>query len=74
MAGCAWRALKLYFDTYFDGGDVTPGAAGFRQTSEELLNRSHHPQLLRHGLARQFALRPASGPVRGLGAAVALML
>jgi hypothetical protein len=32
LAGCAWRALKLYIDSYFDGADATPGAAGFVQT------------------------------------------
>ena len=39
LAGCAWRALKLYFDSYFDGADVTPGAAGFLQTSREKRDR-----------------------------------
>jgi hypothetical protein len=26
LANCAWRALKLYFDTYFEGRDLIPGA------------------------------------------------
>ncbi len=33
LAGCSWRALTIYFATYFDGADVTPGAAAFLQTS-----------------------------------------
>ena len=46
LAGCAWRALKLYFDGTFDGADVTPGAAGFLQTSGELLNFHPHVHVL----------------------------
>ncbi|MEE8278962.1 MAG: transposase, partial [Thermoanaerobaculia bacterium] len=46
LAGCAWRALKLYFDSYFDGDEVTPGAVGFLQTSGELLNFHPHVHLL----------------------------
>ncbi|MFQ5528329.1 MAG: transposase zinc-binding domain-containing protein, partial [Thermoanaerobaculia bacterium] len=33
LAGCAWRALKLYFDCYFEGTDVTPGAVGLGRGS-----------------------------------------
>lgn len=43
LAACAWRALKLYFEAYFDGADVTAGAVGFLQTAGELLN--FHPHL-----------------------------
>ena len=46
LAGCAWRALKLYFDAYFDGGDVNPGAVGFVQTAGELLNFHPHVHVL----------------------------
>ncbi len=46
LAGCAWRSLKLYFATYFDGAGVTPGAAGFLQTSGELLNFHPHVHVL----------------------------
>jgi len=46
LAGCAWRALKLTFDGTFDGADVTPGAAGFLQTSGELLNFHPHVHVL----------------------------
>ena len=43
LAGCAWRALKLYFEAYFDGAAVTPGAVGFVQTAGELLNIARVP-------------------------------
>jgi len=46
LAGCAWRALKLYFAAYFDGADVSAGAAGFLQTSGELLNFHPHVHVL----------------------------
>ncbi|MCH7665638.1 MAG: transposase zinc-binding domain-containing protein, partial [Acidobacteria bacterium] len=46
LAGCAWRALKIYFATYFDGAGATPGAAGFLQTSGELLNFHPHVHVL----------------------------
>ena len=35
LAGCALRALKLYFDGTFDGADVISGAAGFLQPSPD---------------------------------------
>jgi hypothetical protein len=46
LAGSAWRALKLYFDSYFNGADVTPGAVGFVQTAGELLNFHPHVHVL----------------------------
>jgi len=46
LAGCASRALKLYFTVYFDGADVTPGAVGFVQTAGELLNFHPHIHVL----------------------------
>ena len=46
LAGCAWRALNLYFTAYFDGADVIPGAVGFVQTSGELLNFHPHVHVL----------------------------
>lgn len=46
LAGCAWRALKVYFAAYFDGADVSPGAAGFLQTSGELLNQSKGKKIM----------------------------
>ena len=46
LAGCARRALKLYFGAYFDGADVTPGAVGFVQTAGELLNSHPHVHVL----------------------------
>ena len=60
LANCAWRALKLYFDTYFEGGDLIPGAVGFLQTSGELLNFHPHIYLLvtDGGFMRDGAFRP----------------
>jgi hypothetical protein len=46
LAGCAWRALKLYFAAYFDDADATPGAVGFVQTAGELLNFHPHVHVL----------------------------
>ncbi len=46
MAGCARRTLKVYFDPYFDGPDGSLGAAGFLQTSGELLNFHPHVHVL----------------------------
>jgi hypothetical protein len=46
LAGCAWRALKLYFSGYFDGTGVKPGAVGFVQTAGELLNFHPHVHVL----------------------------
>jgi hypothetical protein len=46
LAGCTWRALKLYFTIYFDGADLTPGAVGFVQTAGELLNCHSHVHVL----------------------------
>jgi hypothetical protein len=46
LAACAWRALKLYFEAYFDGAGVTPGAVGFVQTAGELLNFHPHVHVL----------------------------
>jgi hypothetical protein len=54
LAGCAWRALKLYFEAYFDGARVTPGAVGFVQTAGELLN--FHPHV--HVLVTDGGFRP----------------
>ncbi|MGB5162187.1 MAG: transposase [Thermoanaerobaculia bacterium] len=54
LAGCAWRALKLYFEAYFDGTRVTPGAVGFVQTAGELLN--FHPHV--HVLVTDGGFRP----------------
>ena len=46
LAACAWRALKLYFEAYFAGAGVTPGAVGFVQTAGELLNFHPHVHVL----------------------------
>ena len=54
LAGCAWRALKLYFGAYFDGAPVIPGAVGFVQTAGELLN--FHPHI--HVLVTDGGFRP----------------
>jgi hypothetical protein len=43
LAACAWRALELYFEAYFAGAGVTPGAVGIVQTAGELL--SFHPHV-----------------------------
>ena len=37
LTACAWRAVRLYYDAYFDGDEVTPGGIGFVQTHGELL-------------------------------------
>jgi len=54
LAKCSWRALRLYFEAYFDGADVTPGAVGFVQTAGELLN--FHPHI--HVLVTDGGFRP----------------
>ena len=38
LAGCAWRALRLYFQVYFDRDDIIPGAIGFIATTGKMLN------------------------------------
>ena len=44
LAGCAWRALRLYFQIYFDRDDIVAGAIGFIATAGELLNFNFHIQ------------------------------
>jgi len=46
LAGCAWRALRLWVLAYFDDDTAMPGAVGFIQTSGELLNFHPHIHLL----------------------------
>jgi hypothetical protein len=43
LAGCAWRALRLYFQIYFDRDDIVAGAIGFIATAGEMLN--FHPHI-----------------------------
>ena len=45
-AGCACKALRLYFTASFDGAAVSPGAVGFVQTAGELLNFHPHVHVL----------------------------
>ncbi len=42
LAGCTWRALRLYFQIYFDRDDIVAGAIGFIATAGELLNLLPH--------------------------------
>ena len=42
LAGCAWRALRLYSHVYFDRNDIVPGAIGFIATAGEMLNLLPH--------------------------------
>ncbi|MGD8329802.1 MAG: transposase [Acidobacteriota bacterium] len=46
LAGCAWRALRLWVLAYFEDEAVVPGAVGFIQTVGELLNWHPHVHLL----------------------------
>ncbi len=46
LAGCAWRATRLYLLAAFDSDDIKPGAVGFIQTSGELLRFHPHIHLL----------------------------
>ena len=46
LAGCAWRALRLWVLACFDDHTAVPGAVGFIQTSGELLNFHPHVHLL----------------------------
>ncbi len=46
LAGCAWRALRLWVLACFDDETAVPGAVGFIQTSGELLNFHPHIHLL----------------------------
>jgi hypothetical protein len=43
LAGCAWRAIRLYLLAAFDSEDIQPGAVGFIQTAGELLR--YHPHI-----------------------------
>ena len=43
LAGCAWRAIRLYFQVYFERDDIVAGAIGFIATAGEMLN--FHPHL-----------------------------
>ena len=42
LAGCAFRALRLYFQVYFDRDDIVAGAIGFIATAGEMLNLLPH--------------------------------
>ncbi len=42
LAGCTWRALRLYFQIYFDRDDIVAGAIGFIATAGEKLNLLPH--------------------------------
>ena len=46
LAGCAWRALRLWVLACLDDETAVPGAVGFIQTSGELLNFHPHIHLL----------------------------
>ena len=46
LAGCAWRALRLYSHVYFDRNDIVPGAIGFIATAGEMLNWNPHIHIL----------------------------
>ncbi len=46
LAGCAWRALRLWVLACLDDEAAVPGAVGFIQTSGELLNFHPHIHLL----------------------------
>jgi hypothetical protein len=46
LAGCAWRALRLWVLAYFQDETAAPGAVGFIQTAGELLNWHPHVHLL----------------------------
>ena len=46
LAGCAWRALRLYLQVYFDRDDIVPGAIGFIATAGEWLNWHPHLHIL----------------------------
>jgi hypothetical protein len=46
LAGCAWRALRLWVLAYYENQAVVPGAVGFIQTAGELLNFHPHVHLL----------------------------
>ncbi len=46
LAGCAWRALRLWVLAYFEDDSAVPGAVGFIQTAGELLNFHPHVHLL----------------------------
>ncbi len=46
LAGCAWRALRLWVLACFDDDTAVPGAVGFIQTAGELLNFHPHIHLL----------------------------
>ncbi|MGD8818205.1 MAG: transposase [Acidobacteriota bacterium] len=46
LAGCAWRALRLWVLAYFEDDAAVPGAVGFIQTAGELLNWHPHVHLL----------------------------
>jgi hypothetical protein len=46
LAGCAWRALRLWVLAYFEDETAVPGAVGFIQTGGELLNWHPHVHLL----------------------------
>nr|NIW37707.1 hypothetical protein [Gemmatimonadota bacterium] len=46
LAGCAWRALRLWILATFGDDTAMPGAIGFIQTAGELLNFHPHMHLL----------------------------
>jgi len=46
LAGCAWRALRLWVLACFDDEAAASGAVGFIQTAGELLNFHPHIHLL----------------------------
>jgi hypothetical protein len=46
LAGCAWRALRLWVLAHFEHEAAVPGAVGFIQTAGELLNWHPHVHLL----------------------------
>ena len=46
LAGCAWRALRLWVLASFEDEAAVPGAVGFIQTAGELLNWHPHVHLL----------------------------
>ncbi len=46
LAGCAWRAIRLYLPAAFDSEDTQSGAVGFIQTAGELLRFHPHIHVL----------------------------
>ena len=46
LAACAWRAIRLYFQVYYDDDPILPGAVGFIATAGEFLGWNPHLHIL----------------------------